>query len=110
MDTQFIIPFSKSARAKLFCNLLLTRYCGSARVRRTGDVHLSDEQTISHLVIDESQRVSDWSLCVSDFNGVSRIIQETTPEGVQWFAVYNIDNQIIKRINSKYVVEVGYEQ
>lgn len=67
-----------------------------------------DEQPISHLVVDESQRVSDWNLCV-ELGGISKITPYRETDGSLWFSLY-IGEKMIRRVNGKFVVEVGYQQ
>lgn len=62
--------------------------------------------TISHLVIDDKQNVSGF-ISTSD-EGVTKIVFESWTD-LQWFAVY-MDSDVIKRINPRYVIEVGYAQ
>jgi hypothetical protein len=68
-----------------------------------------DNQTITSLVIDYDQRVHDWTPCVGS-KGVTKIEgynEFAGPEYVLWFAIY-VGEEIIWRVNGKYVVEVGY--
>ncbi len=69
----------------------------------------TDERTITNLVIDYVQRVSDWNPTVGS-NGVTKIeaYDETGEMSyVPWFAIY-VGEEIVWRVNGKYVVEVGY--
>lgn len=70
-----------------------------------------DNQPIQSLVIDSSQRIANTGLVVSvGINGVTKIEaynEFAGPDYVLWFAVY-VGERIIKRVNSRFVVEVGY--
>lgn len=70
---------------------------------------VDDKHQISSLVIDEAQRVHDWTPCVGR-NGITSI--EAYNEFGQgeyglWFAI-NVGEDTIWRVNGKYVVEVSY--
>ena len=70
---------------------------------------IDEKREISSLVIDESQRVHDWMPCVG-INGITKIEgynEFAGPEYVLWFAIY-VGEEIVWRINARYIVEVGY--
>jgi hypothetical protein len=68
-----------------------------------------ETRTISSLAIDYNQRVADWNPSLGA-NGVTKI--EAYDEVgqmayVPWFAIY-VGNEIVRRVNAVYVVEVVY--
>lgn len=72
------------------------------------DLITNDDRPITSLVIDYNQRVRDWNPTVG--NGVTKIEAYNEfgeHEYVIWFAIY-IGDQLVRRVNGKYVVEVSY--
>jgi hypothetical protein len=70
---------------------------------------LKDNRPVSSLVIDEAQRVNDWTPTVGS-DGVTKIEpynEFAGPDYVLWFAIYT-GEEIVWRVNGRYVVEVGY--
>lgn len=69
----------------------------------------SDKRSISSLAIDYNQRVHDWNPAVG-LSGVTCIAaydEAGEMAYVPWFAIY-VGDEIIWRVNGKYVVEVYY--
>jgi len=72
---------------------------------------LKDNRPITSLVIDEAQHVRDWNVRIGS-NGVTKIEaynEFAGPDYVLWFAIY-VGEEIVWRVNGRYVVEVGYGQ
>lgn len=68
-----------------------------------------EDRPISGLVIDSNQRVHDFNPFVGQ-NGITRIEAYNEfgeRDYIIWFAIY-VGQEIIWRVNGKYVVEVGY--
>lgn len=68
-----------------------------------------DHRAITSLVIDYGQRVHDWNPIVGS-NGVTKIAvydEYGEMSYVPWFAIY-VGEEIVWRVNAKYVVEVCY--
>ena len=69
----------------------------------------NDKRSITSLVIDEAQRVQDWNINIGR-DGVTKIgpyNEFAGPDYFLWFAIY-VGEEIIWRVNGRYVVEVGY--
>jgi hypothetical protein len=70
---------------------------------------IDEKREISSLVIDEAQRVQDHTPTVGS-KGVTKIEpynEFAGPEYVLWFAIY-VGEEIVRRINARYVVEAEY--
>lgn len=70
---------------------------------------IDEQREISSLVIDYNQQAHRFQHIVGS-NGVTKIEgynEFAGPEYVLWFAIY-VGEEIIWRVNGKYVVEVGY--
>ena len=70
---------------------------------------IKDNRPITSLVIDYNQRAHVFQHYVGS-NGVTKIEPYNEfggPEWVLWFAIY-VGEEIVWRVNSRYVVEVGY--
>lgn len=70
---------------------------------------LKDDRLISSIVIDCKQRVNEWNPIVGS-NGITKIEPYNEFAGsdyVLWFAIY-VGEEIVWRVNGRYVVEVGY--
>ena len=70
---------------------------------------LKDERPITSLVIDEAQRAHEQNINIG-WHGVTKIEpynEFAGPDYVLWFAIY-VGEEIVWRINGRYVVEVGY--
>jgi len=70
---------------------------------------LKDNRPVTSLVIDEAQRVREWHVRVGS-NGVTKIEpynEFAGPDWFLWFAIY-VGEEIVWRVNGRYVVEVGY--
>jgi hypothetical protein len=68
-----------------------------------------DQRPITSLVIDEAQRVQEWNINIGR-DGVTKIEpynEFAGPDYVLWFAIY-VGEEIVWRVNGRYVVEVGY--
>jgi len=67
------------------------------------------DRPISNLAIDYNQRVHDWQPCVGK-DGVTKI-ERSWENGemamVPWFDIC-VGDEVIWRVNGKYVVEIGY--
>ena len=73
------------------------------------DLTLKDNRPITSLVIDYNQRVHDWTPCVGS-NGVTKIEpynEFAGPDWFLWFAIY-VGEEVVWRVNGRYVVEAGY--
>jgi len=70
---------------------------------------LKDNRPITSLVIDEAQNVRAHHFIVGP-TGVTKIEpynEFAGPDYVLWFAIY-VGEEVVWRVNGRYVVEVGY--
>lgn len=65
----------------------------------------SFDSPIESLVIDDSQRTSEWNVYLSE--ETTEIIAYREPDGSLWFAAKK-DGVVFKRINGRFVVEVNH--
>lgn len=63
------------------------------------------DRPIESLIIDDSQRGSEWQVYLGDDTTEIRPYRE--PDGSLWFAVKK-DETVYKRINGRFVVEVNH--
>lgn len=63
------------------------------------------DQSIYSLVIDDAQRTSEWNVFIGD--KITSIKPFREEDGALWFTVWAGD-EITKRINGRFVVEVDY--
>ena len=73
------------------------------------DLTLKDNRPITSLVIDYNQRAHVFQYFIGS-NGVTKIEpynEFAGPDYVLWFVIY-VGEEIVWRVNGRYVVEIGY--